>query len=118
MGLLLMVENGTNDQTLCDELGTIKVQIIPIEMLRRSDPDYHPCINKNLTYGIENINPLKIHGAKHFSLGISSNDIDISRNQLERDGHIGRVKELTRTDLLQRLSSSTEVLVSPLNAQN
>jgi len=63
-----MVENGTNDQKLCDELGTIKIQILPIKMLRRSDPAYHPHLNKNLTYDIENTNPLRIHGAKYFLL--------------------------------------------------
>ena len=82
-----MVENGTNDQKLCDELGTIKIQILPVKLLRRSNPDYHPHVNKNVTYGIENTNPLRIHSAKYFffeshlmqkiCVGTDSDEMDI-----------------------------------------
>jgi hypothetical protein len=83
----LRVEKGTNDQKWCDELGTIKIQISPIKILRLSDPDYHPYINKDLTYGIENTNPLRIHSAKYLPweshlmkkicLGAESEEMDI-----------------------------------------
>lgn len=60
----LMVDSGIEDRGMCEELGSIRVELRRARPLRPVPDGYHPHINKNVTYNVNNINVLKIHGAK------------------------------------------------------
>jgi hypothetical protein len=60
----VMVDSGIEDREMCEELGSIRVELRRARPLRPVPDGYHPHINKNVTYNVNNINVLKIHGAK------------------------------------------------------
>ena len=59
-----MGDEGIEERKMCEELGSIKIELRMARNLRPAADGYHPHINKNLTYNVNNINVLKIHSAK------------------------------------------------------
>ena len=72
------IDYGVENRKWCEELGTIKVKFTRAKMLQPSEVPYYPKIQKDLSYNLESISPLKIHGAKYsptpISLRYLSND--------------------------------------------
>lgn len=59
-----MVENGTGDEDLLEELGSIKIEIYPIR-IREPKPHYRHRVQEELTYHPAKVHPLKAHSAKY-----------------------------------------------------
>jgi len=59
-----MVENGTMDEDLLEELGSIKIEIYPIR-IKEADPLYRHRVPAELKYHPAKVHPLKAHCAKY-----------------------------------------------------
>ena len=103
-------DSGIEDREMCDELGSIRVELRRARPLRPVADGYHPHVNKNLTYNINNINVLKIHSAKLFLLWAMVLTVDTFLNPRKRLGSTGIVSFQSRNTI--HLSfSNTEVKV-------
>jgi len=60
----VMVENGTVDEDLLGELGSIKIEIYPVR-IKEAQPLYRPRIREALRYHPAKVHPLKAHSAKY-----------------------------------------------------
>jgi hypothetical protein len=62
-------DTGIEDKEICEELGSIRVELRRARPLRPVPDGYHPHVNKNLAYNVNSINVLKIHSARLSPLG-------------------------------------------------
>jgi hypothetical protein len=60
----VMVATGTTDETMLEELGTIKIELYPVQILGTT-PHYKHRITERTTYHPEKVHPLKAHSAKY-----------------------------------------------------
>jgi hypothetical protein len=103
-------DSGIEDREMCEELGSIRVELRRARPLRPVPDGYHPHVNRNLTYNVNNINVLKIHSAKLSLLRVVVLTVDMFLNPRKRLGSTGIVSFPSRNTI--HLSfSNTEVKV-------